>query len=59
MGSATKVNKDAQVNLRRQLDFIKSISNPDAPDQAPVYPDEPIELVLKNIESNLQKQKVF
>ena len=54
MGNTNKVSKDAQVNFRRQLDFIRAISNPDVKDQEPVYPDEPVEIVLQNIESQLR-----
>jgi hypothetical protein len=43
MGSSNVVSKDAQVNFRRQLDFINSISKPEVLDQDPVYPNEPIE----------------
>jgi hypothetical protein len=32
MGPANKVSLNGQVNLKRQLDFIKSLSNPDVKD---------------------------
>jgi hypothetical protein len=44
-----KVDPNAQVNFREQLDFIRSVSKPDVKDQSPVYPDEPVEHALEKL----------
>jgi hypothetical protein len=56
---ANKVSSNAQVNLKKQLDFIKSFSNPDVKDQVPVDPREPIEIAIKAISNQLKGGKIF
>ena len=46
-----KVDANAQVNFREQLNFIRSVSNPDVKDQVPVYPNEPVERALEKLEN--------
>jgi hypothetical protein len=44
-----KVDPNAQVNFREQLEFIRSVSKPDVKDQIPVYPNEPVERALEKL----------